>query len=85
MESTETNWWLATACEDGYADKLLDGPHETVDGANRAMYLHLRLGLCKPDTKYCVVKVDQFEPNPTGQGVDEEAINVVNSMARVMK
>jgi hypothetical protein len=74
-------WWLATVNKHG-VPRLVDGPHDTREGADRAAYLHGVLGLAHGDLTYAVAHVELSVPQPSSKGVDHEAVAELNRLRR---
>lgn len=68
-------WWLAELDVHGNP-KLVDGPHGTRAGADRAAYLYARFGFALGG-RYAVARVDLSAANPKSTGVNEEALRAL--------
>lgn len=73
-EKTEANWWLAEKCRYGYANELVDGPHDSREGVEQAFYLIRSLGLQRGREFVCV-RVEQSEVAPVAHDVNQEALS----------
>jgi hypothetical protein len=71
-------WWLAKLDQHGNPT-LTDGAHSDRAGADQAKYLLDRLGLSR-DRRLVVARVTLSEANPSGEGVNEEAVGTLNSI-----
>lgn len=71
-------YWLAELDQYGNP-KLIDGMHSTREAVNRAAYLHARLGLT-PLSQMAVAHVILSDVKPNKNGVNEEAIEILNSI-----
>lgn len=78
-DATETQWWLAEMSHG--LPRLCDGPHNDRTGADRAFYLFGALGLGK-GSSYAVAEVRLSEPMPNAEGVDHEAVAILNTTRR---
>lgn len=77
-----TQWWLAKL--DQYGNPTLcDGAHSDRAGADRAFYLYGRLRLSKDGKRYAVAEVRLSDPAANAEGIDENAINLLNSARRL--
>lgn len=74
-------FWLAEL--DRYGNPaLIDGSHETAEGANQAAYLIKAMHLGKPDRKFAVARVELLECVPSSKDVDHEAVATINRIRR---
>ena len=71
-------WWLAELDQYGNP-KLIDGAHSDRQGADQAFYLFQRLGFAKPGRRLAVTHVQISEPIANSDGVNEGAIDTINS------
>lgn len=78
--ASEEQWWLGKLGRHGNIDELIDGPHPDQDEANKAYYLHRRLGFVKTNVKYAVVRCELFEPVAEASQANEEALDALNSI-----
>jgi len=68
----KVRWWLAEICPlYGYAQKLVDGPHENFTGVQQAAYLIEALGL-KGNRQFCCVRVEETPVIPIAHDVNQE-------------
>lgn len=78
--STPNQYYLGKLTRHGGIASLDDGPHDEEQGAHEAYYLLQRLGLLKKDAEYAVVRCEISAPRPDSSGVNEEALNTLNSI-----
>lgn len=71
-----TQWWLAKLDQHGNPT-LVDGAHSDRAGADRAFYLHRRLGLDKA-ARHAVARVELSEPVLNAEGTDQAALQALN-------
>lgn len=74
-------YWLAELDQHGNP-KLIDGAHSTKEGANRAAYLHTRLGLTSTQ-RMAIAHVILSNVELNKNGVNEEAIETLNSIRQL--
>lgn len=58
--------------------KLCDGPHQSIEGCEKSLYIYRRLGLAGVGYAACRVEIHEVEPNP--HGADETALTQLNSI-----
>lgn len=69
-------WWLAQL--DRYGNPTLkDGAHPEQKGAQKARYLYRSLNLDDPNVNYSIVKLEFYPPDASSEGVDHDAINIL--------
>jgi hypothetical protein len=71
-------YWLAELDQYGNP-KLVDGSHDSPEGANKAAYLIQAMHLGKPGRTFAVAKVELTECVPSANGVDHEAVRAINA------
>lgn len=72
-------YWLAEL--DQYDNpKLIDGSHDSAEGAHQAAYLIQAMHLGKPNRKFAVAKVELTECAPSARGVNQAAVRSINRM-----
>ncbi len=73
--SHSVRWWLAQVGIHGYATDLIDGPHDSREGVEQAMFLFRNLGLgkCK---KYCCVRVEESAVQAKPHDTNLDALEV---------
>lgn len=76
--SNNVQFWLAELDQHGNPT-LIDGAHSGREGVEQAAYLHIRLGLTS-GKRMAVAQVILSDVTPNGKGVNEEAINILNSI-----
>ena len=70
-------WWLADVDKYGNVT-LVDGAHSSRDGANEAYYLYKRLNMVRE--RMMVVKCELYEPEENKENVNEDALDILNSI-----
>jgi hypothetical protein len=74
-------YWLAEL--DQYDNPtLIDGSHDSAEGANKAAYLIQAMALGKPNRRFAVAKVELSECVPSDKGVNMKAVAAINRMRR---
>ena len=74
-------YWLAEL--DQYDNpKLVDGSHNSPEGANEAAYLIQALHLGDPQRRFAVAKVELTPCVPSARGVNHEVIRTLNSVRK---
>ncbi|GAA0753124.1 hypothetical protein [Sphingomonas trueperi] len=71
-------WWPAELDQHGNPT-LVDGAHSDRNGADQAKHLFDRLGF-SGDRRLVVARVTLSEPKPASEGVNEEALDSLNSI-----
>jgi hypothetical protein len=80
-EVRSPQFWLAEL--DQYDNPtLIDGSHDSPDGANKAAYLIRAMRLGKPERRFAVAKVELSVCVPSAKGVNHEAVRAINTMRR---
>ena len=75
--SEQVQYWLAELDVHGNP-KLIDGAHDSADGANKAAYLIEALGM-KRDRRFVVARVELSECVPSAAGVNHDAVRQINN------
>ena len=82
LHGMRVQWWLVTLDQHGNP-QLIDGAHDSREGADQAMYLHQSLGLTSHKQNesggvcYAVARIELSEPKPTSRGVNHEAVRTM--------
>jgi len=75
-------YWLAEL--DQYDNPtLIDGSHDSSEGATQAAYLIQTMHLGKPNRRFAVARVELSECVPSSKGVNHQAIRTINRMKLV--
>jgi hypothetical protein len=72
-------YWLVELDKHGNPT-LVDGSHETAEGANQAAYLIRSMRLGPQDRTFAVAKIELTECVPSSKGVNHDAIRTINEM-----
>jgi hypothetical protein len=71
-------YWLAEISQHGNPT-LIDGAHDSPEGANRAAYLIQAMHLGKPNRRFAVARVELSECVPSDKGVNHDAVRAINA------
>lgn len=74
----DTQWWLVEL-DQWNNPRLVDGAHANKSGADKALFIITGMGLAK-DKTYLSARVDFFDPKPTSNGVNMQALEACKSM-----
>ncbi len=76
--TSQQEWWLAEVKE-GHGSNLVDGAHDTREGAEEALTIFNKLGFSK-GKKYKIAQVILSDPTGEHQPVNEDAIKTLNDI-----
>jgi hypothetical protein len=77
--SQSVHWWLAEVGVHGYATELIDGPHDSREDVEQAMFMFWNLGLGK-GKKYCCVRVEESAVQAKPHDTNMDALAICKNM-----
>lgn len=79
MSFRTPQYWLAELDEHDNPI-LIDGSHSSPEGCNQAAFLIQSIGLGKSQRRFAVAKVELSECVPSGENVNQSAVDVCRAM-----